>query len=153
MNKGVVVIVLAVVLILGLVGAYFALGGLNLSGDADKAEQTEGMPTFIGYVPLDPMEVTIFRGRQIEHLRMGIVLEVHGRDKVSEVEEARLILQSRMLSELTDYINLQLAEDGEWDLENIKNRVRRIAEKVVGQGYVDDVLIPEIVSRVPGQTF
>ena len=152
----------------GLVGAYFAF---DLGDELGQVQEAVGVdllkeppPPPPNYVPMERMRIPVFRGeRVIRHVTVRPVLATASEANAAAIARSQRILADAFLRELTSYVNLQYdefrllaqADDEVLDkraaenLANIKKRLRLIGNRIVGEGVIDEVLIPEFLERRP----
>ncbi|MEM7653012.1 MAG: hypothetical protein AAF220_07530 [Pseudomonadota bacterium] len=165
-----IIILFGLLLLLGgLVGAYFALDlrdefqqvqdavGINLT----SSEEASPIPN---YVTMERMRIPVFRGqRVIRHVTFQVVMAADLARDATLLEGSKHILADAYLRELTSYVNLQydetrllareddevLAKRSAKNLENIKKRLRLIGNRLMGEGVIDEILMTEYLERRP----
>lgn len=137
-------------LILALVGAgggYFAVsagmipGGSQDSAGKEEMVEVKALPD-IGFVPLDPITISIQRGQTMQHLRFRAEIEV-----VKQYQEEVAGITPRVSDVLNSYLRAIDPKELSDPLALIKLRaqmLRRI-QVVTGRGRVRDLLILDFV--------
>lgn len=133
----------ALAMVLGAAGFAVAWTGLlpGIAGRPQADGSVSAMPD-IGFVPVDPVVVSLGPGARNRHLRMAAQLEVAA-PHVAEVAK----LTPRILDVLNGY--LRAVEVGELEdpaaMVRIRAQLLRRIQMVTGEGRVRDLLITEFV--------
>ncbi|MEM6492140.1 MAG: hypothetical protein AAF684_09625 [Pseudomonadota bacterium] len=131
----------------GAAGAYFGLG-INPFADDEDQEVVVVDPLFLD---MRPFIVPLFEGRSVAwHADVGIAIETESEEDFEYVTLHANSLRDAFSLELASYMNLQWSELGEIDPILLKNRLRLVAGKIVGRGYIREVVITELLIRRPG---
>lgn len=135
----------AILAILGGGGGFFAVQkGLLGGSKSDHAEIVEALPPTpdVGFVPIDPLNITLGRDSGNKQLRFQAQLEVR------QGQEADV---TKLLPRIVDVMNsyLRAVETRDFEDPNILPRLRsqllRRVQAVVGNGRVQDLLIMEFI--------
>lgn len=143
-SKKPVLIGLVLALVLGGGGFYATYSGLLLGSkpEAHAAEDTANPLPDIGFVPIDPLIISLGGIAENRHLRFTSQLEV---------EAPRSEEVSHLLPRISDVINGYLRAIDVSELEDPKGLVRMRAQLlrriqiVTGEGRVRDLLVTEFV--------
>ena len=128
-------------------GAYFGLG-FNPFAEDEETEVVAPDPLFLD---MRPFIVPLFEGQTVAwHATVSVAIETQSEDDFEYVTLHANPLRDAFALELASYMNLQWSELGEIDDVLLKRRLRLIAGKVVGRGYVREVVITELLVRRPG---
>lgn len=154
----IILIILAILLLLigGLLGAYYGLGlrsqlpfldflpALEEEGPSEE-ELAERKAQ---YVKFRMLNIPIFKGqRVIRQAMVSMTLEVNGPTKASLIDEKREEIRHIALGELQGYLNLQWTESGTLDHANVKKRLKIVLDRHLGDGIVNEVLVPQFYVR------
>jgi len=132
----------------GAAGAYFGLGINPFGGDDDEPEVVIVDPLFLD---MRPFIVPLFEGQTIAwHANVSVALETQSEDDFEYVTLHANSLRDAFSLELASYMNLQWSEFGEIDPILLKRRLRLVAGKIVGRGYIREVVLTDMVIRRPG---
>lgn len=134
-------------LVLGGGGFYAAYSGL-IGGAADTAHEGDSPPVVksadpaIGFVPLDPLVVSLGHAATNRYLRFSAQLEIDQQYR-DEVE----LLQPRVLDVLNGFLRAVDSRDIESpeSLGWLRAQMLRRVQVVTGEGRVRDLLITEFV--------
>jgi hypothetical protein len=110
----------------------------------------EATPTDGGmrYVELDPLRVTIFRNdAPAGILTTRLVLQVTSDNVRGVVAAARLKLHDAMLREMHRLVERESRNGPKVDLDLVKARMRKIAERQLGADVVVDVFVQALLRR------
>jgi hypothetical protein len=104
-----------------------------------------GPPPFL--FSLNPIEIPVIsNGRVIRRCSFGFRIQIDPEDTV-EVRYLLEKLQSKMLEDLMAFLPRHLETRDTVDLVAVKQRMRLVAERVLGPGKVKDVLIQGYFER------
>jgi len=146
----VIFIVILLLLLGGAAGAYFGLGFNPFAGDETEEVKAEPEPDPY-FLSTRPFIVPIFEGQRIAwHVDMALAMEAENEEDYEYLILHANTLRDAFILELGSYMNLMWAEKRELDALLIKKRLRLVAGKIVGQGYVREVVITELNQRRPG---
>lgn len=130
-------------------GGVYASGMLGGPGPAEaapkKQENAEAASRTLpeaAYVQLDPMAAPVIGGGKVRYNVM-LTLSVEIADQSQKADVARLMprLRDAMLMELYARPVTRDDESGRIDLESVKERMFTVAQDVVGQKIVRDLLV------------
>ncbi len=154
----IILIILAIILLLigGLLGAYYGLGLRSQLPfldflpvlEADEPSESELSEAKVQYVNFKPLNIPIFRGQKpIRQVTLSMVISVNGLAKSTVIDEKRAEIRNSVLGELQGYLNLQWSESATLDHENVKKRLKIILDRHLGDGIINEVLIPQFYVR------
>ncbi|MDT8857974.1 flagellar basal body-associated FliL family protein [Paracoccaceae bacterium Fryx2] len=133
----------ALALALGGAGFFAAWSGMIFAPSENHAAAAEvGVLADIGFVPVDPVVISLGAASSKQHLRMTAQLEVaktHSRDVT--------LLMPRILDVLNGYLRaVEVAElEDPTALVRLRSQMLRRIQIVTGEGRVRDLLITEFV--------
>lgn len=142
-------IILIVVVLLVLGGGGFAVWKFMLGGGEkaamSQAQELQAAPPV--YVDLDPFVISVIRGnRVVKYLSLSLKLEVAGPVAEAKVKKMMPYLRDAYLTRLHTALS-RGDPDVTYDAEKMKRILLAESEKVVGPGYVRDVLVGTIVEK------
>ena len=147
-----IIVLIFLLLIGGAAGAYFALGINPFGGEEDEVAEVVEVIDDPHYLSMRPFIVPITEGQRISfHADVRLALEPQGEENLRYLQAHANILRDVYMRELAAYLNLQWVESGDVQIDTVKQRLRRVADQVVGRGYVNEVQIMELNIRQPGQ--
>ncbi|MFN3971552.1 MAG: flagellar basal body-associated protein FliL [Gemmobacter sp.] len=129
-------------IVLGGAGFFATYSGMILGGAAEISARGPEPLTDLGFVPVDPVVISLGPGSRSRHLRMTAQLEV-GKAHASEVT----LLMPRILDVLNGYLRaIEIAQiEDPAALIRIRAQLLRRIQMVTGEGRVRDLLITEFV--------
>lgn len=102
----------------------------------------------IEHLALHPIHVSVIRDGQVASLvSVGIVLETKGIANREKVIDRRQRVQDAFLRELHGLLAIQRADGQTIDPGVAKIRLMRVAERVLGPGVLNDILVQNIAER------
>lgn len=102
------------------------------------------------YLTLDPMVIPIFQGDKLNtNIQITIQIEVARKD-APELRKRVTKLNDALLRDLMGFVPRHLRDHKELDIDILGRRLMVIAERAVGKGLVDGVLIQGILDRPAG---
>lgn len=147
-------IIIAVVVLVLLAGGgaafYFFNGGFSSD---DQGDQTADQPTASLwddpiFVEIDNLTIPIIRNRRIEkHVLLRVTLEMVDGDARDDVRSSMPKLKDAFIKNLYDYYTYQAPGQQGINLEVIKKRLKRAADRAVGKGKIRSVLIQGALER------
>lgn len=140
-------IILIVVILLVLGGGGFAVWKFMLSGEKagmTAAEQQAAPPV---YVELDPFIIQVIRGNGVvKYLSLSIKLEVAGPEAEAKVKTMMPYLRDAYFTRL--HTALSRGDPAiTYDAEKVKRQIMAESEKVLGPGFVRNVLIGQMMEK------
>lgn len=134
--------------VLGAGGFYAAFSGLigghpaEVSHVEDSSHGAGETPAAVGFVPLQPLVISLGRGATNRHLKFQAQLEVSPPHR-----EAVALMEPRFLDILNGYLRAVDARDIESPsaLGRLRAQMLRRVQVVAGEGMVNDLLITEFV--------
>jgi flagellar FliL protein len=142
MKKLVIILILLLLLGGGLGGGaywWFFMDGASLVlGDAEPEPEPE-IPRI--YVEMNALTIPVIRGGAVaKYILLQISLEVPDESAREEVIDRMPRLQDAFLRDLHAYF-ASIPLDSPLNVRTVKQRLQRIADRKVGAGIVDEVLI------------
>ncbi len=136
-----IIIILAVlVLLLGGAGAAAYLGYIPLGFGTEDTAQVDDAPT--ERIEMDAFTMPVIRGGALKgEVTLSISLEVRSGPDMLRVWGLKRQLRDAYIKDLHALISLDLDDIGFFEGEFIRNRLKGIADKVVGRGFVRSVLV------------
>jgi flagellar basal body-associated protein FliL len=102
------------------------------------------------FLTLDPMVIPIFQGDKLNtNIQLTIQIEV-GKKDAPEMRKRMTKLKDALLRDLMGFVPRHLRDHKELDIDILGRRLMVIAERAVGKGLVDGVLIQGILDRPAG---
>lgn len=133
----------------GAAGAYFGLGIDPFGGGEDEEPEIVAVDPL--FLDMRPFIVPLFEGRTIAwHANISLALETQSEDDFEYVTLHANSLRDAFALELASYMNLQWSELGEIDPILLKRRLRLVAGKIIGRGYIREVVVTDLLIRRPG---
>jgi len=112
---------------------------------AKKPEEDEPDPPI--FLTLDPIVIPIFQGDKLtSNIQLTIQIEV-ARNDAPEMRKRMTKLKDALLRDLIGFVPRHLRDNKEMDIDVLGRRLMVIAERAVGKGLVDGVLIQGILDR------
>lgn len=100
------------------------------------------------YFELDPFTVTLFRNNApAGMLTARLVLQLNSAAARDTVNANRVKLRDAMLRELHRVAEREENNGPAVDLDRVKNRMLRVAQRTLGPDIVDDVLVQALLRR------
>lgn len=135
---------LAIVLAAG--GAAVSGQRLALAAESEGQGDGEGIMEWLGngqvhFYRMAPFHVPVIRdGQVLQQVTLSVTLETGDSSMQETVIEHRRLLYSAFLRDLHAVLAIQASRGGV-NLETVKIRLKRIADKVLGPGIARDVLV------------
>ena len=136
--------VVAIVLLLLVGGA-----GASTAAEApEKGEKGEGAVQGPTYVRMPPIVLPVFVGNRIAR-RAGIVLalELEPGKTEADLEPKRRQLYDAFITDLYALYDEEGGDDRVIDAERIKQRLQDTSDRILGAGYVHEILIQQAFER------
>lgn len=144
----IIAIVVAVILMItgGAVGIMKQLELGPFAPDNGEAEAVAAAPTEPPrFMDMNPLVIPLFAGDQVAgRIQIQIKLETRGAENEEFLTRIMPRLSDAFLRELYSYLPRLLQKQGNVDVFLIKRRLQRVAEKTVGEGRVDNILIQSV---------
>jgi len=124
---------------------YMEIGPFAVSESEKKAKQEEEPEEPPAFIDVEALLIPIFQGdRVISTIQISVKLEIK---KENEQEVNRLLpkIHDALLRDLYTYIPRQLHRYKKLNLIKVKRHMITVAERAVGQGLVDNILIQSIM--------
>ena len=138
--KKVVIIFAVLILLLGGAGAAAYLGYIPLGFDAESTVQADDAPT--ERIEMDPFTMPVIRGGALKgEVTLSISLEVRSGSDKFRVWRFQRQLRDAYIKDLHALLSLNLDDIDFFEGEFIRIRLRDIADKVIGRGFVRSVLV------------
>ena len=154
MKKLVIAFILLLLITAGTVGALQYMGLLGdqpPEGPTEEQRQAEIDRGKVYFVELDPILVPLIGSDKVAAtIHIHVKLEITGSDNKEVVLHARPRLSHVFFQDLYGYIPRMLRKSKTLDLYVLKKRLELIANKTVGQGVINTVLIQSVMD-VPGK--
>ena len=151
--KRIIIAVVVVLLLAGGGGAFYYFSddlGLFGSGtekvDETASEESSGAePIFLAF---ETLAIPVIRNNRVQkHLQLRITLEMASTSARSDVEERVPVVRDAFIRDLADYYAFQTTDEPTVNIEAIKKRLKRAADRAVGTGKVRNVLIQAALER------
>lgn len=130
--------------------------GASVAGAAEHAAKSAdgkgGVSDWLGkdeaqFFQLPPFNIPVIRhGKLIKQVALSVTLETRNVNKRNKIIEKRQILRSAFLRDLYAVLPLQ-ADHEPVNLETVKIRLKRIADRVLGKDVATDVLMETAYTR------
>lgn len=129
----------------------FLLGGAGVAAAAaapEKGQKGEGAVEGPIYVRMPPIVLPVFVGNRIAR-RAGVVLalELEPGKTEAEMEPKRRQLYDAFITDLYALYDQEGGDDRVIDAERIKQRLQETSDRVLGAGFVHEVLIQQAFER------
>lgn len=99
------------------------------------------------FLTLDPVVIPIFQGDKLTtNIQLTLQIEVARKD-AAEMRKRMTKLKDALLRDLIGFVPRHLRDHKELDIDILGRRLMVIAERAVGKGLVDGVLIQGILDR------
>lgn len=129
-------------------------GSVHAARAASMEEQGEAkLQDWIGgdkaeYFRLPPFNVSVIRdGRPYQEVSLSIALETKGVKNKNKIIKKRTELRSAFLRDLYAVLSLRVGTRRALDVDTVKIRLQRIADRILGPGVVDSVLVESAYTR------
>ena len=100
------------------------------------------------FVTLDPLVLPVIRnGHVVEHITLGLQLEVLGLDSEIRLRDNLPKLRDAFVTELYGLMGLRYVQEKRGQLPLVKERLQLVSDRVLGPGVVRNVLINGIDNR------
>lgn len=101
------------------------------------------------FVRLDPLTLPIIDGDGVSQMvSLVIVLEVDDLDKVSKIKKYTPKLKDAYIQNMYGILNRKATiENGVLKVSSIKNKISKVTHEVMGEGYVNAVLLETVQQR------
>jgi flagellar basal body-associated protein FliL len=110
-----------------------------------KPKEDESDPPL--YLTLEPVVIPIFQGDKLNtNIQLTIQIEVARKD-APELRKRMTKLKDALLRDMMGFVPRHLRNHKELDIDILGRRLMVIAERAVGKGLVDGVLIQGILGR------
>ena len=112
--------------------------------EAPKLSKRDRAPRF---VDMDPLLIPVFQGNRVAAMvQIRLQLETTRKNRKA-LMKAMTRLSDAYIRDLNSYIPRLMRQGGEIDVDKVKSRLYIIAERSIGKGLVNNVLIQSIVDR------
>ncbi len=143
--KKFIIIFAVLMLLLGGAGAAAYLGYIPLDFGAEDTAQADDEPT--ERIEMDPFTLPVIWGGALKgEVTLSIAIEVRSGPDKFRVWGFKRQLRDAYIKDLHALMSLNLDENGLFEGEFIRIRLRGIADKVVGRGFVRSVLVYRVRS-------
>jgi hypothetical protein len=127
------------------------LGGAGVAAAAEapqKGQTGEGAVEGPTYVRMPPIVLPVFVGNRIAR-RAGVVLalELEPGKTEAEMEPKRRKLYDAFITDLYALYDQEGGDDRVIDAERIKQRLQETSDRILGAGFVHEVLIQQAFER------
>jgi len=144
----VIVIAIAVILMLagGAVGVMKQLEmGPFAPEDTEEQVVEAKEPELPRFLDMDPLVIPVFVGDEVAGtIQIMVKLETMGEENETYLHTIMPRLGDAFLRDLYSFIPRSLQKQGNIELPVIKERLKLVADKVAGEGRVDNVLIQSV---------
>ena len=121
--------------------------------EEDAASSEEAPPEKTGFMsrntpvfyPLDPLIVPIFDDNKVvATIQIHVKLEVVGKDNMEKVSRLRPRISDALLRDLYGFLPRLIKSRNHVDVAILKQRLKIMTDRAIGEGIVQDVLIQSI---------
>ena len=138
--KKFIIIFAVLILLLGGAGAAAYLGYIPLGFGAESTAQADDAPT--ERIEMDPFTMPVVRGGALKgEVTLSISLLVRSGSDMFRVWRFQRQLRDAYIKDLHALLSLNLDDTGFLEGEFIQLRLRDIADKVIGRGFVHSVSV------------
>ena len=146
MKLGIVVIVLLAVLAGAGAGGWWYMN--QAAPNPELAAEVEAAPP--KFVKVDPIVLPLIRqGEVTKFITVVVTLEMTLDDAAIRVRGVKRRLMDALFTELHALFSMRMVQDKGADTQIIKDRVKVVANRVLGEGSVRSVLIQGIAQQRP----
>ena len=146
-------ILLVLLLFLGGAGGagwWFFLREQPEAGSAEAVEE-ESLIRATGGLRLDPIILPVIReGQVMLHVTVVVVIELVKAVPLTELRVFSQPLRDTMLSELHGMYAIRYVQERGYDLPMVRERLSQAAERVLGAGSVNRVMLEDVNKRALG---
>ena len=129
--------------VVGVVGYQMTMGG-GKDGEPSKPSVSSDL----GYVGLDPFLAPVIEGRRIsKYVAVGIILELYSKDHKPLVYKNMTPLRNAFIEDFVFQAQMNSGTTQSILLHRVKSRFRTLANRIVGDGIVKEVLIANVMDR------
>ena len=155
MTKKIIVVIAAILMIAGSAFAamqIMEIGPFAPEPQAAEAEKTghdsdSDTPAVPRFIELDPMVIPVIEGDRVAAtVQIQLQLEISPQNE-SEVRRLLPRLGDAFIRDLNGYLPRLMRREGFLDVDRIKQRLVIVAEKAIGPGLVDNVLVQSVSDR------
>ena len=146
-------ILLVILLLLGGAGGAGWWFFLREQPEADSAEAVaeESLIRATRAIKLDPIILPVIREGQVTlHVTVVVVIEMTKAVPLSELRVFSQPLRDTMLSELHGMYAIRYVQERGYDLPMVRERLSQAAERVLGAGSVNRVMLEDVNKRALG---
>lgn len=153
--KLIVILVVVAVLLLGGGGAIYFFRDAVFGG-GESAETAAKLPISKTpdalFVNIETLNVTVIRNRRVDkHILLQVTLEVANEEARVLVSKTLPRIKDAFIREMYDYYAILPPNQRGINVEVIKKRLKRAADRVMGDDSIKNVLIQGAVERESGQ--
>ena len=139
--------IIAAILILagGAVAAmkWLAIGPFEVAGSMEEKKEPKEEPILIN---VDPLLVQVIREDQIAgNIQIQIKLETAGQENANFLKRRLTKVSDAFLQDLHGFVPRLLRKKERLDAIILKDRLKVISERLLGKGYINDVLVQSVV--------
>jgi flagellar basal body-associated protein FliL len=129
--------------VVGVVGYQMTMGG-GKDGEPSKPSVSSDL----GYVGLDPFLAPVIEGRRIsKYVAVGIILELYSKDHKPLVYKNMTPLRNAFIEDFVFQAQMNSGTTQSILLHRVKSRFRTLANRIVGDDIVKEVLIANVMDR------
>jgi len=147
-------VILAAILILagGAVAAmkWLAIGPFEVAETAEPAEEKEPPKESI-FIDMDPLMLPVIQGDQIAGLiQIQVKLETVGQDNAIFLKRRLTKISDAFVKDLHGFVPRLLKKKERLDVIILKDRLKVIGDRLLGKGYINDVLVQSVIETPAG---
>ena len=127
------------------IGPFETLAGLE---EVEKEEESSiERPRFI---QLDPLSVPLIKDNEvIGNIQLAVSLEAESSEDARLISRAKPRLSDAFLRDLYQHVPRYLRREPQIDIAVIKKRLKVVADRVLGEGVVKEVLVQGVMANPP----
>jgi flagellar basal body-associated protein FliL len=130
------------------VAMFVWLSPAHAESDAARPEGEGAPAASVQYYELDAFTVTLYRDdAPVGALTARLVLQLHSDDARTVIASSKQKLRDAMLRELLRAADREARNGPKIDLDLVKRRMKKVAQRTLGQGVIDDVLVQALLRR------
>ena len=143
-------IILAAILILagGAIAAmkWLAIGPFEVVEGAEEEKEPEEPQEDSIFIDMDPLMLPVIQGDQIAGtIQIQIKLETAGTENAIFLKRRLTKVSDAFVKDLHGFVPRLLKKKERLDVIILKDRLKIIGERLLGKGYIDDVLVQSVI--------
>ncbi len=125
---------------------WLAIGPFEVADAGAKEEEPEEPKEEAIFVDMDPLMLPIIKGSQIAGtIQVQIKLETSGKDNAIFLKRRLTKVSDAFVKDLHGFVPRLLKKKERLDVVILKDRLKVIGERLLGKGYIDDVLVQSVI--------